>query len=246
MKKRCVFGLWVLFFLFCIMAEAEEKAPRRILLVTGQDYPGHKWRETSPVVRSFLAKDRRLEVVLVEDPAVLDSSALDRYDATVLHFMNWEQPAPGNAARERLKKRVSEGMGLSLLHFACGAFQDWSEFSEIAGRVWDPKLRGHDPYREFEVEFVDKEHPITQGLQSFSLRDELYTCLTGTKAIHVLAQAHSVVDGKDYPMAFILHYGKGRIFHTVLGHDAQAFAVPGDEELIRRGILWTAGLPPVP
>ena len=28
-------------------------------------------------------------------------------------------------------------------------------------------------------------------------------------------------------MAFVSHYGKGRTFHCVLGHDAKALSVPG-------------------
>ena len=217
---------------------------RRLLLVTGQDYPGHLWRQTTPVVRSFLEQDSRLAVTVIEDPKLLGSTALDQYDTIVLHFMNWEQPAPGPEARERLCRRVSEGTGLALLHFACGAFQDWPEFAQLAGRVWDPKLRGHDPYRRFEVTFTDGEHPITRGLHAFSIVDELYTCLTGNKPIQILAEARSIVDGRDYPMAFIHQYGRGRVFHSVLGHDAQALRTPGAASLLRRGCAWTAGLVP--
>ncbi len=223
---------------------ARREPPRRLLLVTGQDYPGHLWRQTAPVVRSFLEQDPRMAVTVTEDPGMLDSQGLDKYDAVVLHFMNWEQPAPPAAARQRLQQRVREGMGLALLHFACGAFQDWPEFAELAGRAWDPKLRGHDPYRRFEVEIADAEHPITRGLEPFAVVDELYTCLTGSRPIHVLAKARSQVDGKDYPMAFTLEYGKGKVFHSVLGHDSQALSTPGASALLRRGIAWAAGLPP--
>jgi type 1 glutamine amidotransferase len=53
------------------------------------------------------------------------------------------------------------------------------------------------------------------------------------------------VDGKDYPMAFVLDYGKGRIFHSVLGHDVQALANPHVGRLFRNACAWTAGLAPV-
>ena len=42
-------------------------------------------------------------------------------------------------------------------------------------------------------------------------------------------------------MAFALTHGKGRVFHTTLGHDVKALTVPGANELIRRGALWAAG-----
>jgi type 1 glutamine amidotransferase len=214
---------------------------RRVLLVTGQDYPGHPWRQTAPALRSILEEDHRMVVTLTEDPAMLDSTALDGYDAVVLHFMNWQQPSPGAAAREKLKQRVSGGMGLVLVHFACGAWQDWPEFRALAGRVWDPKLT-HDPHGLFRVDIVDPSHPITLGMPPFETQDELYSCLTGDRPIHLLACAKSKVDGRDYPMAFVLDYGKGRVFHTVLGHDLAAITNPSVANLIRRGCAWAAGL----
>ena len=45
-------------------------------------------------------------------------------------------------------------------------------------------------------------------------------------------------------MAFVLEYGKGRVFHCTLGHDVKALSVPAVQELYRRATAWTAGLPP--
>lgn len=216
----------------------------RVLMVTGQDYPGHPWRETAPLLKSLLEKDPRLEVRVVEDPSFLDSEMLMSYDVVVLHFMNWEQPAPGLRARQNLSNRIRQGGGLVLVHFACGAFQDWPEFVKLAGRVWDPKLRGHDPHGTFEVVSAKPDHPIMKGLGTFATTDELYTCLAGDTPIEVLATARSKVDGKDYPMAFVLEYGKGKVFHSPLGHDPKAFAAPQVGELFRRGCAWAAGLEP--
>ncbi len=224
---------------------APEKPPvKKVLIVTGQDYPGHPWKQTAPVLRELLEKDPRLQVRIVEDPRFLAFKALDDYDVIVLHFMNWEQPDPGPEARENLRRCVEKGHGLVLVHFACGAFQDWPEFRNLAGRAWDPKLRPHDPYGSFTVVPTKLEHPVTRGLPAFETVDELYTCLAGDTPIQVLATARSKVDHLDYPMAFVLNYGQGRVFHSVLGHDVKAFAAPGVGELYRRGCAWAAGLEP--
>ena len=45
---------------------------------------------------------------------------------------------------------------------------------------------------------------------------------------------------KDEPMALIYDYGKGRVFQTMLGHDAGAIRNPSAAELIRRGCTWVA------
>ena len=41
------------------------------------------------------------------------------------------------------RREAISGKGLVLVHFACGAFQEWPEFVELAGRVFHSVL-GHD------------------------------------------------------------------------------------------------------
>ena len=218
--------------------------PTKVLVLTGNEYPGHKWKETAPLLARFLAADARLATSVNADPKFLASPQLFDYDVVVLNYMNWQSPDPGPDARANLKKYVASGKGLVLVHFACGAFQGWPEFVRIVGRVYDPKLPPHDPYGKFTVAIADPEHPITKGMRPFETTDELYTCLAGNTPIHVVAKATSKVDKKDHPMAFVCEYGKGRVFHCVLGHDVKALSTGGVQELYRRGTAWAAGLPP--
>ncbi len=216
----------------------------RVLLVTGVDYEGHLWRQTTPAVVEELKKDPRLDVTVTEKPGDLASDEIFSYDVLVLHFKNYDPLPRGEQAKANLVKLVREGKGLVMLHFACGAFEDWPEFADLAGRVWDKKT-GHDPRGPFTVKIVDKEHPITRGMKDFQADDELYTCLVGERPIQILAASRSKVTGKDHPMAFVFNFGKGRVFHTPLGHDVKAFKMPGVAEIIRRGTAWAAGKPPV-
>ena len=226
----------------CPVAVSKEPPAKKVLIVTGADHPAHDWRQTAPALAEVLRQDPRMAVEVVEDPNFLGSPKLNDYDVVVLHFMRWEQPAPGQEQRENLRKFVRNGKGLFILHFGCGAFHDWPEFRNLAGRVWDPNLRAHDPRGPFRVDIIDANHPITKGVQSFETEDELYTCLTGERPIKLLATAHSKVDGKEYPMAFAFKYGKGRVFHSALGHDVVAIRNPSVAELFRRGCAWAAGL----
>ncbi len=228
------------------VSQVPESLTKRVLILTGNDYPGHKWKETAPVLAEALRADSRLTVDVVEDPNFLASPDLARYDSIVLHWMNWETPDPGPQGRANLERCVRQGSGLVLVHFACGAFQGWDQFVHLAGRVYDPELRPHDPHGPFEVEIADPTHPITQGLSNFTTVDELYTCLAGNPAIHVLATAQSKVDKLDYPIAFVLQYGQGKVFHCVLGHDVKSLVNPPVAELFRRATAWTANLPPEP
>ena len=250
MKYAAVLGALVIFAAGCgqiqtASAEGRSKIPnKKVLIVTGIDYPGHKWKLTAPVLAKAIAADKRLDVTITEEPNDLASDKLVDYDVIVLHFMDWEVPDPGPKARANLKRVVQNGKGLVLVHFACGAFQEWPEFGKLAGRAWDPNLRGHDPHGKFTVEIKDASHPSMKGMKDFETVDELYTCLTGETPIKVLATARSKVDNKDYPMAFVLNYGKGRVFHSVLGHDVQAFESPYVGRLYRNACAWSAGLEP--
>ena len=159
-----------------------------------------------------------------------------------LHFKNYQNRLPlGEKQWLGLETYVKNGGGLVIAHFGCGACQEWNGFVNTAGRIWDPKARGHDPYGEFLVRIADANHPVTQGLTDFKTTDELYTCLVGNPRVEVLADATSKVDNTVHPMAFVLTPGKGRVFHCPLGHDVNALKAPGVRQLYLRGTKWAAG-----
>lgn len=231
------------------LLQAQELRTARILLVTGHDGPWHDWKATAPVVKELLEQDGRIRVDVLEKPHELGTADLSGYRAVVLHFSAGvlKDPAwkdPGEDAQRGLKGFVERGGGLGVLHFACFAFRDWPGYADLAGRVWD-RRRGHDPRGPFKVEIADPDHEVTRGLDAFMADDELYTCLSGERPVRTLAHARSVVNGETHPMAFVFDAGKGRVFHSPLGHDVKAFRMPGTSALLRRGVAWAAGLPPL-
>lgn len=238
---RFMIGIISAMLMISVGTAAAAPAPAKIsvLIVTGNDYPGHKWRQTTPVVRKALEDNGRFEVKVAEDPEIMSTLPEGRYDVVVLHYCNWESPSPSKPALEGLASFVREGGGLVALHFACGAFLDWPEYERVIGRIWDQD-KTHDPYGPFKVEVAKKDHPITRGLEDFNTTDELYFCLKGKPEIAVLLTARSKVTKQDEPMGFVLTYGKGRVFQTVLGHDVKAFSANGVVKLLQRSTEWAA------
>ncbi len=111
----------------------------------------------------------------------------------------------------------------------------------------------HGKRHEFVVKMRNEEHPITKGLpnQWLHAEDELYSELRGpAKNIEILATAYADTamkgTGRDELVLFTINYGKGRIFHTVLGHaDNDATSFPAMQCLgfittFQRGAEWAA------
>jgi putative heme-binding domain-containing protein len=232
---------------------APDDKPIQAVIVTGHQHTAHAWRETTPALQEALAQDRRFQITVVTDPEFLATKNLLSYDLVVLNYCNWQRPGLSEAAQTNFQKYLSDGGGLTIIHFANGAFHaslpetpnsDWPEYRNICRRVWDHAAgkSSHDPFGRFEVS-ISKDHPITHGMNSFETLDELYCNQQGTAPIEVLATAHSTITGRDEPMAFVYDYDRGRVFQTVLGHAAESIRNPGEAALIRRGSVWAANRP---
>ncbi len=112
----------------------------------------------------------------------------------------------------------------------------------------DPGAAGqHGNRLPFKVVTRTADHPIMKGLPAewLHVADELYANMRGPgENMTVLGTAFSDASnrgtGKDEPMLMALSYGKGRIFHTTMGHDLAALNCVGFMTTYQRGTEWAA------
>ncbi len=105
----------------------------------------------------------------------------------------------------------------------------------------------HGAQHEFQVVVRNDKHPITDGMPKAWLhaKDELYDRLRGpAENMTILATAYSSPDkggtGEHEPMIFTIDYGKGRVFHTPMGHDVNSMRCAGFITTVQRGCEWAA------
>jgi len=133
-----------------------------------------------------------------------------------------------------------------------GPFIHWKDEAFVRDAT-TPGVGGyHGQQTAFQVTARDTVHPIMKGLPPVWMhaQDELYSQLRGpAENLTILATSWSDSakggSNRNEPVLMTVNYGKGRIFHTVLGHAMGDSAYPAMECVgfiftLQRGAEWAA------
>jgi uncharacterized protein len=193
----------------------------------------HDYKGCGQAIREALAEREEFALTYVEeDLDRLVTPGLDPYDLIVFYYTVGEI---SDAQKNGLLNGVASGKGYVGVHSAADSFRDCPEYRAMVGGHFVT----HPRYRDYQVSIVDPEHPITQGLTEFMIRDEQYI-LDYDPRVQVLAGA--LYQGKSMPVAWTKPWGRGRVFYLALGHDPAACRQEMFRTLLQRGAAW-AGRP---
>lgn len=239
-----------------VQAESNPQVPTQeqlnVLLITGAN--NHDWEFTSPLLKRVLESTGRFQVTITSNPSLtLAEEDLQQYD---LFFLDYNGARWGPRAERRFDAAVKSGVGVVVMHAANNAFPGWIDFETLVGHCWR-KGTGHGRFHKFDIAMINRDHPIMGGHQygyvpDFRAHpDELYHRLEHMHGAdhEVLAHAYSNPStggtGRLEPIVTVLRHGKGRVFHTPLGHvwrnqpETQASVEdPQFQTLIARGAEW--------
>jgi type 1 glutamine amidotransferase len=188
----------------------------------------------------------------------------DRYDVVLSNYNGQSWPKEMNAA---LEERLKSGrIGLVIVHAANNAFGGWKEYNQMIGMGWrsanggarlylddagnavkvpsgQDQGSGHRYTGPFTITIRADSHPVTRGMprEWMHAQDELYDNMRGPiENVHLLATAYSKGTQKNEPMIWTVSYGKGRVFHTPMGHDVRGMRCVGFMATLQRGTEWAA------
>jgi hypothetical protein len=261
MKTRFVLtGLLLSVMLFGLGACVKKDEPvknepvsgYRILVVTG----GHEFdeKEFFEMVDAIpgITYDK---AVMPRDMGLLAPGLEKKYDAILCyaqnHFYEAKERRITDRQRANYGKLLQNGMPLLVLHHSVGSFPKWPAYREIAGgayifsgavplyenldgKSWPASDYEHDV--EMNITVVDKDHPITQGVDDFVIHDEAYIGVYVSPNVHVLLTTS--YPGATPEVAWVHRYGNSPVFTLTLGHDKHANDNENLRKLIAQGLDW--------
>lgn len=252
MKRLLLVGLTLAFF--CCLerpAAAQKKAPggAKVFLLSGGQRQHHGYREQAFYLASTLENTGRFQVTIGEDAAILETPAIRNYDLLIVSVDRRDPVSKfTRSQQEAIFEYVRSGHGYVSIHGGDNAPPDWlPTWKDLLGGIYshtglpDGKARRGT----YTVKIVYTTSPITHGLKDFQLKDELYYNMQMMPEVQPLATIE--FQGVAWPVAWTRNFGKGRVFHTNLGHHGwkdrdsdDPLRDPNLSTLVIQGIDWVA------
>jgi uncharacterized protein len=171
---------------------------------------------------------------------------LDYFDAIFFFGVREIDLSPAQRA-DLLSFVKDDGKGFVAAHSAATAFFSWPEFGEMLGGRFDEHPWG---VTDGTVVVDDPTFPAVRHLAHATVcHDELYQMKDFSRdKIRVLAHLDASKldlavplvhrhDG-DFPVAWARNFGRGRVFYSILGHDADNWDNPALSTMYFEAIRW--------
>jgi type 1 glutamine amidotransferase len=148
----------------------------------------------------------------------------------------WIKPEQGKA----VKGFVSHGGAVLFYHNVTYISPHNDDFRDVLGAVTEE----HPPLRPFKVKIVNRDHPITRGVNDFVVTDEQHYMTYQKDPKYLLMQSVNENGltfkdlGTSSAAGWAYEYGKGRVCYLAPGHVITSLWNPEYEKLQKNAVRW--------
>ena len=211
--------------------------PRVLVIVGGHSYDTTEFwdmfRSLEDIQFDSVSHPRALEV--------LGSDAVDGYDVLVFYDFQKGLDEKDSAIYLNLTEK---GMPMVFLHHALGTFQKWEGYSDIVGGIIVDRRYTDDSttvlrYKhdlDLHIQIIKSDHPVTNGLDDFIIRDEGYANVQIKGGIDPLLGTNH--PDSDPIVGWTNQYKNSSVVTFMLGHDRHAYENESFRKLINNAIHW--------
>ena len=258
MKASCLFGI-VLFL--TVTAGAQVQPPRKKLLAIGQ-VMGFEHDSVSHALATIEKLGRQTELwdtYIRTDNELLTKAKLTRGNArnlnyfdAVLFYTTGDLGLTDQQKKDLLSFVHDDGKGFLGSHTATDTYFDWPEYGEMVGGYFDQHPWGQV---HCKIRVEDKTFPATAHFPAeFPFFDEIYQMkapYSRDKVRVLMSLDPTSVDlsnpnvhrtDKDFPITWVRNYGKGRVFHSSLGHRDEVWDHPDIQKMWIEAVKWVMGM----
>ena len=215
-------------------------------------------------------KSKAFEIHIGYDIENFDKKNLKKYDAVILNNSNPSGPdrdlfsdllkqnttltdqeikIKAASYEQNLMNYVTKGGGLMIMHGAITVQNNATHFSKMTGGSFDY----HPKQQEIHVKEVDLNHPLVKAFKGKGLThiDEPYFFKNAYfdydfrpllyMEVDKIEGLREEVDEKVIYVSWIKRYGKGRVFYSSPGHNAQSLDNPDVLHYFLDGMQYVVG-----
>ena len=175
---------------------------------------------------------------------------LDYFDA-VFFYTTGELEMSPQQKTDFMSFIKDDGKGFIGGHSAIDTFYSWPEYGEMTGGYFD-----QHPWGVFDAPVIveDPDFPAMKGFaKTFTIKDEIYQANKYSRdKLRVLARLDpDKLDLKnprvhrtdrDFAVAWVKQYGKGRVFYSTFGHRPEIWDMPEVQKMYLEAIKWAMKL----